>query len=113
MERQVLMDGGEQQQHCQLSSQFMRSLAIRAGEASSTPNVDAKKIGASLRFTDYSPLLQLAYIDAKSFWIVPFAHAFLYGVVKDFVVAILAAKSRGHRVQVRQICHIVQSPYDC
>ena len=104
MERQVLMDGGgpgRQQDQAQLDSITMLHLATRAGQEAAKPSVQREHVGAALRFTGCSPLLRLPYVDAKTLWIIPIAHAFLYGVVKDFVGAILAPGSRG---QVSRMC---------
>lgn len=97
-EKQVLMDGGEQQQQARLSSAEMRGLADAAGECV-LDGMERQNIGAALRFTGRSPLLQLPYIDAMSFMVVPFAHAFLYGVMKDLVGAILGPQPKQGQVR--------------
>lgn len=60
------------------------------------PRKDRATYAAShLRMHGKSPIFQhLQYVDAKALWLVPFGHAFLYGVLKDFLKAILAKKSK-------------------
>jgi hypothetical protein len=86
----------------QLTDVQMRGIAALADQYRATDVA----VTSALNIKGTSDLVKgLPYVDAKTVWILPFAHAFLHGIVKGFLAAILTVdkkKKMGRQQQQQQ-----------